>query len=106
MRRSVESTQYTSQQFAALANEFGIRLSVGRTGQCWDCQPLGAGSRKDWVAPAVTVTIKAMLVHAPDALRHETAGKTQITLARHLAGLRPRRLEAPEDALRHALRTL
>ncbi|MDQ8708400.1 IS3 family transposase [Streptomyces sp. LHD-70] len=28
--------QYTSQQFAALAAEFGIRLSVGRTGQCWD----------------------------------------------------------------------
>ncbi|MEU4094396.1 IS3 family transposase, partial [Streptomyces sp. NPDC026673] len=28
--------QYTSQQFAALAAEFGIQLSVGRTGQCWD----------------------------------------------------------------------
>ncbi|MFB9836844.1 transposase [Actinoallomurus acaciae] len=28
--------QYTSQHFAALAKEPGIRLSVGRTGQCWD----------------------------------------------------------------------
>lgn len=28
--------QYTSQQFAALADQFGVRLSVGRTGQCWD----------------------------------------------------------------------
>ncbi|MGW2638585.1 IS3 family transposase [Streptomyces sp. NPDC001348] len=28
--------QYTSQQFASLATEFGVRLSVGRTGQCWD----------------------------------------------------------------------
>ncbi|MFG2598072.1 IS3 family transposase [Streptomyces sp. NPDC048462] len=28
--------QYTSHQFAALAADFGIRLSVGRTGQCWD----------------------------------------------------------------------
>ncbi|MFE7765177.1 transposase [Streptomyces sp. NPDC057438] len=28
--------QYTSQQFASLASEFGIQLSVGRTGQCWD----------------------------------------------------------------------
>ncbi|MGW5638061.1 IS3 family transposase [Streptomyces sp. NPDC003832] len=27
---------YTSQQFATLATEFGVRLSVGRTGQCWD----------------------------------------------------------------------
>ncbi|MFG2632022.1 transposase [Streptomyces sp. NPDC048473] len=36
MRRPVESAQYTSQQFAALAAEFGIRLSVGRAGQCWD----------------------------------------------------------------------
>ncbi|MET9595634.1 IS3 family transposase [Streptomyces sp. NPDC006516] len=28
--------QYTSQQFAVLAAKFGIRLSVGRTGPCWD----------------------------------------------------------------------
>ncbi|MFI6864540.1 IS3 family transposase [Streptomyces sp. NPDC050421] len=28
--------QYTSQQFASLTVEFGIRLSVGRTGQRWD----------------------------------------------------------------------
>ena len=28
--------QYTSHQFATLATEFGVRLSVGRTGQCWD----------------------------------------------------------------------
>ncbi|WP_274564362.1 IS3 family transposase [Streptomyces spiramyceticus] len=28
--------QYTSQQFAVLADEFAVRLSVGRTGQCWD----------------------------------------------------------------------
>ncbi|MFE7392216.1 transposase [Streptomyces sp. NPDC057582] len=55
---------------------------------------------------AAIVTIKAMLVHASDVLRGETAGKTQIVLARHLAGLRPRRLDTPEDALRHALRTL
>nr|WP_237419054.1 IS3 family transposase [Kitasatospora sp. SID7827] len=28
--------QYTSREFAIMASEFGIRLSVGRTGQCWD----------------------------------------------------------------------
>ncbi|MCK8438886.1 IS3 family transposase [Streptomyces sp. D2-8] len=28
--------QYTSQQFASLAHQLGVRLSVGRTGQCWD----------------------------------------------------------------------
>ncbi len=28
--------QYTSREFAQLAGEFSIRLSVGRTGQCWD----------------------------------------------------------------------
>lgn len=33
---SDRGSQYTSQQFAALADQFGIRLSVGRTGQCWD----------------------------------------------------------------------
>ncbi|MGW7209599.1 IS110 family transposase, partial [Streptomyces sp. NPDC054837] len=52
------------------------------------------------------VTMKAMLVHASDTLRRETAGKTQISLARQLAALRPRRLEGPEDALRYTLRTL
>ncbi|MFD3537766.1 integrase core domain-containing protein, partial [Streptomyces sp. NPDC058664] len=36
LRRPIESTQYTSQQFAALADQWGVRLSVGRTGQCWD----------------------------------------------------------------------
>ncbi|MEV6994417.1 transposase [Streptomyces sp. NPDC093228] len=55
---------------------------------------------------AAMVTIKAMLVHASDALRQETAGKTQISLARQLAALRPRHLEGPEDALRHTPRTL
>jgi putative transposase len=28
--------QYTSRDFAALATELGVTLSVGRTGQCWD----------------------------------------------------------------------
>ncbi|MCX4539928.1 IS3 family transposase [Streptomyces sp. NBC_01565] len=28
--------QYTSSELATLAGQFGIRLSVGRTGQCWD----------------------------------------------------------------------
>lgn len=28
--------QYTSREFADLAAEFGVQLSVGRTGQCWD----------------------------------------------------------------------
>jgi putative transposase len=36
LQRPLEPGQYTSQQFAALADEFGVRLSAGRTGQCWD----------------------------------------------------------------------
>ncbi len=28
--------QYTSQQFAEPTDQLGVRLSVGRTGQCWD----------------------------------------------------------------------
>ncbi|MFD8750087.1 integrase core domain-containing protein [Kitasatospora sp. NPDC059577] len=28
--------QYNSREFADLAGEFGVRLSAGRTGQCWD----------------------------------------------------------------------
>lgn len=38
---------------------------------------------------AAMVTLKAMLVHAPDGLRQHTAGKTPIMLARHLAALVP-----------------
>lgn len=29
-------SQYTSAQLAALADDLGVRLSVGRKGQCWD----------------------------------------------------------------------
>jgi len=55
---------------------------------------------------AAMVTMKAMLVHASDELRGETNRKTQIMLARHLAALRPRALQTPDDALRHTLRSL
>ncbi len=52
------------------------------------------------------VTLKAMLVHAPEQLRDETAGRTQITLARHCAALRPCKLEGPDDSIRHTLRSI
>ncbi|MCT1607725.1 transposase [Nesterenkonia massiliensis] len=52
------------------------------------------------------VTLKAMLVHGDDQLRASTNRMTQIKLARHLAGLRPRKLTIPEDALRHSLPTV
>lgn len=52
------------------------------------------------------VTLKAMLVHAPESMRKETARKTQMMLARHFAALRPRELKTPEDSIRHTLRAL
>lgn len=52
------------------------------------------------------ITLKAMLVHATEDLRRETAKKTQKMLARHCAALRPRALATPEDASRHALRSI
>ncbi len=52
------------------------------------------------------VTLKAMLVHASEDLRGETAGKTQKMIACHCAGLCPRGLNTPEDANRHALRSI
>ncbi|MEU0486696.1 integrase core domain-containing protein, partial [Streptosporangium sp. NPDC006013] len=36
LQRLLEPKQYTSAAHAALAEQSGIRLSVGRTGQCWD----------------------------------------------------------------------
>jgi transposase len=55
---------------------------------------------------AAMVTLKAMLVHAPQQLRQDMAHKTQIMLARHLAALRPQQMKTPEDSIRHALRSL
>ncbi|MFE3143947.1 IS3 family transposase [Streptomyces scopuliridis] len=45
--------QYTSQQFAVLADQLGVRLSVGRTGQCWD----------NALAESFFATIKRELLH-------------------------------------------
>ncbi|GAA0998847.1 hypothetical protein [Subtercola frigoramans] len=47
-----------------------------------------------------------MLIHGSDQLRQDTAGKTQIMLARFLGALRPTRLETPDDSIRHTLRFL
>lgn len=55
---------------------------------------------------ATMITLKAVLVHASDELRHQMAGKSRGMLARHLAALRPRGLETVDDANRHALRSL
>lgn len=55
---------------------------------------------------ATMVTLKAMLVHAPEQLRKEAAGKTQIKLARHCAALRPRKLDSPDDSIRYTLRSI
>jgi transposase InsO family protein len=44
--------QYTSQQFAALADKLGVHLSVGRTGQCWDnalAESFFATIKREWV---------------------------------------------------------
>lgn len=52
LRRPVESTQYTSAQFGDLADDHGVRLSVGRKGQCWD----------NAVSESFFATIKAELI--------------------------------------------
>lgn len=52
------------------------------------------------------ITLKAIVVHASEDLRREAARKTQKMLARHCAALRPRGLETPDDANRHALRSI
>src|SRR6185312_15207615 len=44
--------QYTSNQFATAATELGVRLSLGRKGQCWD----------NAVAESFFATIKAELL--------------------------------------------
>ena len=53
MRRRLEPAQYTSAQFATLATDLGVTLSVGRTGVCWD----------NAVAESFFSTIKTELLH-------------------------------------------
>ena len=36
LHRPVELAQYTSTDFADLADDYQVVLSLGRTGQCWD----------------------------------------------------------------------
>jgi putative transposase len=36
LHRPPEPEQYTSAQFAVLADDYQVVLSLGRTGQCWD----------------------------------------------------------------------
>jgi len=55
---------------------------------------------------AEMVTLKAILVHALELMRTETARKTQIILAGHLSTLRPRELKTTGDTIRHTLRML
>lgn len=52
------------------------------------------------------IMMKAMLVHSSDEMRRETNRMSRPKLARHLASLRPRGLQTPEDALRHSVRAL
>ena len=53
LRRPLESAQYTSAQHARLAKRHGVRLSVGRRGQCWD----------NAVAESFFATLKTELIH-------------------------------------------
>jgi len=55
---------------------------------------------------AAMITLKAMLVHAPEQFRAETARKTQKMIARHCAALRPRSLATLDDSIRHTLRSI
>ena len=50
---SDRGSQYTSAQFATLATDLGVTLSVGRTGVCWD----------NAVAESFFATIKTELLH-------------------------------------------
>ena len=53
LRRPIESANYTSEKFAEVLKELGIRQSVGRTGICFD----------NALAESVNGTLKVELVH-------------------------------------------
>ena len=55
---------------------------------------------------ATMITLKSLLVNAPEPLRLQANKMSQLKLARHLATLRPRNLATPQDSARHALRSM
>ena len=55
IHHSDAGSQYTSFALAEHLDRAGIAASIGSVGHAYDCQSLGTGSRKDSVAPAVTV---------------------------------------------------
>jgi transposase InsO family protein len=65
--------QYTSGQYARVAAEFGVRLSVGRNGQCWD----------NAVAESFFATIKSELL---DRLPWPTKAKAHKAIFEYIEG--------------------
>src|SRR6188768_1562585 len=63
LQRPLEPKQYTSAQHTRLAAAHGIRLSVGRRGQCWD----------NAVAESFFSTIKTELIHRQPWPTHTAA---------------------------------
>ena len=55
--------QYTSTQYANLARDLGVVLSVGRRGQCWD----------NAVAESFFATLKTELIHRRPWPTHKAA---------------------------------
>ncbi|WNK18888.1 IS110 family transposase [Halomonas piscis] len=55
---------------------------------------------------AAMVTLKAMLVHAPDDVRASAEAKTPLALAHKFSRLRPSLLENTTDSIKHTLRSL
>lgn len=55
IHHSDRGSQYVSIRYTDRLADLGASASVGSVADSYDCQSLGTGSRKDSVAPAVTV---------------------------------------------------
>lgn len=55
---------------------------------------------------AATTTLTAMIVHAAESMRAETARKTQRMTTRCCGAIRPQALRTPEDSIRDTVRSL
>jgi transposase InsO family protein len=69
LRPPVESGHYTSAQYANLASDLGVTLSVGRKGQCWD----------NAVAESFFATMKTELIHRRAWPTRKTASSSSTT---------------------------
>ncbi len=92
LRRPLESAQYTSPDYAKLARENGVVLSVGRKGECWDnavAESFFATIKRELIDTRAWPTRQGLHRGAPRYHRRGEPCHLDIACAGRISGERP-----------------